>query len=83
VRLFASKQAQLGGRYFGFANFRDWLYHYVGQLPAVLPDDCHYTFFGYKEFVPGKNFQGVVKAQALYFRPIIVTAQQLFVSKTD
>lgn len=62
VRLFASEKGQLGGGDPGLFDFWNRLYYDVRQLPTVLPDDGHYTFFRYKEFVPGKNLQGVVKA---------------------
>lgn len=61
VQLFASEKAQLGGGDPGLFNFRNRLYHYVGQLPAVLPDNCHDPFFGYEEFFLGKNLQGIIK----------------------
>lgn len=60
--LFTGEKAQLGGGDPGLSDLWNRLDDYIGQFPAVLPDDGHYTFFGYKEFVPGKNLQGVVKA---------------------
>lgn len=77
--LFASKQGQLGGGDPGLFDFWNRLYYDVRQLPAVLPDNRHDPFFGYEEFFLGKYLQGIVKTQTLYFRPVIIPAEQLFV----
>lgn len=45
VRLFASKQGQLGGGDPGLFDFWNRLYYDVRQLPAILPDNRHDPFF--------------------------------------
>lgn len=79
--LFSGKERKLDGCQAGLLHLRDGFHFQILQFPAFAPDNGHDTFLGNEKFLLGQHFQGVIKAQALYLRPVIVTAAQGFITE--
>jgi hypothetical protein len=71
------KKGQLFAGQSGHPDFRNRRNRPV--VSPTFPDNGQYSLFGNKKFLFGQQFQGVIKTQPLYFRPIVVPAAKQFI----